>query len=131
MNNKLVILSALVAAALLSACSIFDDKTPVPEDKKSYVGLWKTESGFTLDLRENGAAYIKQIGASGNPVFDAVTIMDAPLNSPEMLALFQGDTSILLLKPMYFAKEYKIDRAPFQDKTRTKMVLNGVAFVKQ
>jgi hypothetical protein len=131
MRIKLSLSSLIIFSILFTACGIFDPKTPVPEDKKSFIGVWKTGSGFTMDIRENGAAYLKQIGAAGNPDFDPVTIQIAPLNSPEMMAQFKGDTALLLIKPMFYAKQYKIDRAPYQENSKTKLVLNGVIFNKE
>jgi hypothetical protein len=124
------VLPTLLVVCALSACGIFDSKVPIPEDKRAFIGVWKTSFGFTLDLRENGAAYLKQVGASGSQDFDAVTIPLAPLNSTELEAHFRGDSTILIIKPSFYAKEYRITRAPYQEGNRMKMMLNSVAFIK-
>jgi hypothetical protein len=47
-----------------------------------------------------------------------------------MLVEFIGDSVLSISKPLNYAKEYIIDKTPYQDNDTTKLELNGVLFFK-
>jgi len=95
---------------------------PVPKDKESYIGLWGSHSGFQIDIKSDGTSTITQI---------ADTIAVAPPFIKEMFVEFKGDSNLLVAKPLYFAKEYLINKSPYQEGDTSKLILNGVIFIKQ
>ena len=104
---------------------------PVPKDKESYIGLWITHSGFQIDIKSAGTASITQIADTLDPDFTKLNIAVAPPFIKEMFVEFKGDSNLLVAKPLYFAKEYLINKSPYQEGDTSKLVLNGVVFIKQ
>ena len=52
----IVLLTLLLAVLLLEYIS--DRPIPIPEDKKSFIGIWKSSSGFAFEIEPNGFAKI-------------------------------------------------------------------------
>lgn len=108
----------------------FEGPTPIPQEKQAFVGLWRSESGFQLEIKAEGTANIKQIENRENPDCEALNIGVAPENIEGMQVKFAGKGNLEVVIPGNYAKVYNINRTPFVEDGRTKMVLNGVTFVK-
>jgi hypothetical protein len=108
----------------------FKGSTPIPQERQAFVGVWKSESGFQLEIKAEGTANIKQIANRNEPDREALNIGVAPENIEGMRVKFTGDGSLEVVKPGNYGKVYHIDRVPFIEDGRTRMVLNGVTFVK-
>jgi hypothetical protein len=122
--------SLLLLSFLISFTSCQNAK-PIPKDKESYLGLWISHSGFQIDIKSAGTASITQIADTLNPDFSRLNIKVAPAFIKEMIVEFRGDSILLVRKPLNFAKEYLINRSPYQEGDTSKLVLNGVMFIKQ
>jgi hypothetical protein len=108
----------------------FKGPTPIPQEKQVFVGVWRSESGFQLEIKAEGTANIKQIANCNKPDREALNIGVAPENIEGMRVKFTGKGNLEVVIPSLYARVYHIDRAPFVKDGRTKMVLNGVTFVK-
>ena len=122
--------SLLLLSFLISFTSCQNAKS-IPKDKESYIGLWISHSGFQIDIKSAGTASITQIADTLNPDFSRLNIKVAPTFIKEMIVEFKGDSILLVKKPLYFAKEYLINKSPYQEGDTLKLVLNGVILIKQ
>ena len=113
------------------AVGYFAGPTPLPQERQAFVGVWKSESGFQLEIKAEGTANIKQIANRDNPDYEALNIWVAPKNIEGMRVKFTGGNNLEVAIPSLYGKVYHIDRAPFIEDGRTKIVLNGVTFVKE
>ncbi|MFZ0033933.1 MAG: hypothetical protein WAK60_02950 [Sedimentisphaerales bacterium] len=113
------------------AIGCFVGPTPIPQEKQAFVGVWRSESGFQLEIKAEGTANIKQIENRENQDCKALNIGVAPENIEGMWVKFTGRDNLEVVIPSLYGKVYHIDRAPFVEDGRTKMVLNGVTFVKE
>jgi hypothetical protein len=109
----------------------FEGPTPISQERQAFVGVWKSESGFQFEIKAEGTANIKQIENHENPDCEALNIGVAPENIEGMQVKFTGGNRLEVVIPGNYAKVYNIGRAPFVEDERTKMVLNGVTFVKE
>jgi hypothetical protein len=113
------------------AVGYFVGPTPIPQERQAFVGVWRSESGFQLEIKAEGTANIKQIANRNEPDCEALNIGVAPENIEGMRVKFTGKGNLEVVIPGNYAKVYNINRAPFVEDGRTKMVLNGVTFVKE
>ena len=120
----------LLLAILISFTSCKNAK-PLPKDKESFISGWKSYSGFYMVILPSGTATISQIANANDPEYDKLNIKVAPLFIKDMIVEFKGDSVLSFAKPMTYAKEYTINKNPYTDGDTTKLVLNGVIFIKQ
>jgi hypothetical protein len=119
-----------IGEAVSWAVGFVEGQTPIPQDKQAFVGVWRSESGFQLEIKAEGAANIRQIADHNAPDCKTLNIGVAPQNIEGMRVKFTGDGGLEVVSPGNYGKEYHIDQTPFVEGGRTKMVLNGVTFVK-
>ena len=104
--------------------------TPIPQEKQAFVGVWRSESGFQLEIKAEGTANIKQIADHNKPDCKALNIGVAPQSIDGMQVKFLRGDNLEVVIPSLYGKVYHIDRTVFVEDGRTKMVLNSVTFVK-
>ena len=138
----LVLLSTVIGFLILMFClpglgeavsgvwGYFNEPTPIPQDRQAFVGVWRSQSGFQLEIKAEGVANIRQIANHNDPDCKMLNIGVAPENIEGMQVKFTGDDNLEVAIPGNYGKVYHIDRAPFVEDGRTKLALNGVTFVK-
>ena len=115
---------------------------PLPADKLAFVGLWKTVTGYGLDFSTNGTVKItedynwREIPGwftvfqrdwnEGNVPVAGGTNYSATVWDVE----FQND-DFLLIYGAHANRRYMINIYPWTETNQTKMVLNGMEFVRQ
>jgi len=122
--------SIFLLAILISFTSCQNAK-PVPRDKDAFIGLWVSHSGFQLEIKSDGTATITQITDTLDPDFTKLNIAVAPAFIKDMLVEFRGDSILSVAKPLNYAKEYFINKNPYQVGDTSRLVLNGVVLIKQ
>lgn len=104
-------LAVLLTGVLMAACG----GIAVPADKASYVGQWKG-LGMDLTITPDGGVDYKRVSGSGSA---SVT---APLQS------FDGDDFVVGI--WIFTTRFKVDKPPYQDAGRWKMIVEGVELTR-
>jgi hypothetical protein len=127
---KTLLLILFLALLLFMSCEVLDKATPIPPEKASFIGLWTSSSGFRIDIKSTGTADITQIADIANPDYEKLNIKVAPPIIQDIRVKFREDNTLEVAKPTLYAKEYHIDSYPYRDSLNSKMVLNGVTFVK-
>ena len=113
----------------------------LPPDKLAFVGLWKTSTGYGLDFNTNGTVRItedyQQNELKGTRFergwnSDNVPIEPGPGGSGFFLwnVEFQNDDFLLIYGPGA-NRRYKINIYPCTETNQTKMILNGMEFIRQ
>jgi hypothetical protein len=125
-----IVLMFILPSIVGWAVGYFVGPTPIPQEKQAFVGVWRSESGFQLEIKAEGTANIKQIENRESSDCEALNIGVAPENIEGMRVKFTGKSNLEVIIPSLYGKVYHIDRAPFVEDGRTKMVLNGVTLVK-
>jgi len=87
------------------------------------VGVWTAGPGFRLEIRQDGTAAIRQ--RRGGQDWEQLGIKVAPDFVETANVEFEG-RQMTFMRHAYYARVYKIDKAPFIDAGREKMVLNGI-----
>ena len=123
----MLILQLLLTLIFFTSC---DHAKPVPKDKESFIGLWISHSGFQIEIKSFGTAKLIQIVNTHEPDFNKLNIQVAPAVTEEMFVQFKGDSVLVVRKPLYYAKEYHIDKSPYQDGDTLRMIINGVMLTK-
>ena len=126
--KKLSILLSMIALVLLISCEAVKNTQPIPKDKESFVGLWRTRSGYKFNVKAEGTATITQLTDSMEPDFDSLNIKVAPRVIEDIRVEFIGDTSLMVKKPLVYAKIFRIDHPPHSEGDTTRLILNGVMF---
>ena len=125
--KKLITMSYFIFAWLLSSCG----PTPIPENKTNFVGQWKSQSGFLIEIKADGTADIQQKISQTEPDFEYLCIKVGPPIIKDLSVKFIDDSTLEVLKPTLYAKAYKISKAPFRDQDNFKMILNNVELTRQ
>ena len=126
----LMFLIPCLGEAVSGVWGYFEGPTPISQERQAFVGVWRSESGFQLEIKAEGLANIKQIANRNDPDRKALNIGVAPENIEGMRVKFTGDGGLEVVIPGNYAKVYHIDRTVFVEDERTRMILNGVTFVK-
>jgi hypothetical protein len=121
--------SLLLLSILISVTSCQNAK-PIPKDKEPFIGMWISHSGFQIAIKSSGTASVTQISDTLDPDYNKLNIKVAGPFITDMLVEFIGDSVLSISKPLIYAKEYIIDKTPYQDNDTTKLVLNGIIFFK-
>jgi len=121
----------LLLLSILISFTSCENAKPVPRDKEPFIGMWISHSGFQIEIKSSGTATITQIADTLEPDYSKLNITVAPTFIKDMLVEFIGDNVLSLAKPLNYAKEYIIDKNPYQDGDTSKLILNGVVFIKQ
>jgi hypothetical protein len=112
---------------LLIACG----PSTIPNDKQTFVGRWYSHSGFSIDININGTATLVQNVSPTDQDYAKLCIKVGPPIIKDISVEFEGDSLLRVVKRMAYAKEYMIDRSPYQDNNQMKLVLNGVTLIRQ
>lgn len=104
---------------------------PIPENKKAFIGVWISHTGSKMEIKSSGTADLTENHNSSNPDDDNLNIGVTPKYSKDMLVEFSGDSLLIIRQPTVRAREYHINKNPYQDGDTCKMILNGVLLIKQ
>ena len=129
--SNLPVVIFLTMSLLLTSCEVFERATPVPGERVAFVGIWKSASGFTIEILASGSANLSHKLSQSHPDFDKLCIKVGPPVITGILVKFKGNDILEVIRPLVYAKEYSIDRVPYQEDDGLKMVLNGVTLMKQ
>lgn len=129
--KKYIVLVLLLMICSFTSCLSSKNPKPIPEDKKAFIGVWISDSGFKVDIKSSGTADVTENYNFSNPDDDNLNIGVTPEYSKNMLVEFNGDRLLIIRQPRVRAKEYHIDKNPYQDGDTCKMILNGVLLIKQ
>ncbi|HEY8102420.1 MAG TPA: hypothetical protein VIF82_16900 [Burkholderiaceae bacterium] len=88
---------------------------PVPLEKAAYVGEWQAQAMYLLITQDGSVSYKRLKGGVS-------TSIDAPLKE------FVGDTFEVGVGPM--ATKFVINKPPYQEGDKWKMVVDGVELTK-
>ncbi|MBZ5626016.1 MAG: hypothetical protein LAQ69_46105 [Acidobacteriia bacterium] len=125
---KLLVSATVGVAALVVYAVWINLPRPVAEDRLAFVGVWTAGPGFTLKIRQDGTATINQM--RGGQVWEQLAIRVAPDFVETANVEFEG-RRMTVMRPGYYGRFYTIDKAPFIESGRQKMVLNGIELVRE
>lgn len=129
--KNLLLLVALSLTLSSFSCEVFERATPIPKEKEAFIGVWLSQSGYKLHIKAAGTATITQLVNSHDPDFDTLNIKVAPPIIEDIPVKFKTDSILMVIKPLAYAKEFRIDRYPYRDGDSSKIVLNGVTLIKK
>lgn len=129
--RRYFILLLPVLLCMFTSCISFKKPKPIPENKKAFIGLWIAQNGFKMEIKPQGTADVTDNRYTGNPYNDTLIIGVTPEYAKNMLVDFRGDSILIIHQPTVRAREYHINKNPFQDGDTCKMILNGVLLIKQ
>ncbi len=126
--KRITFISLIFTAFILLGCN---KQPPVPDDKKEFIGVWQSPSGFQIEIMPEGYANIYQPMDSLHPEFDVLGIKKANAVYNFGFGLeFTGDSIISIKKLYHTGRQYTIDVNPYFDADTMKMVMNGVVLRK-
>jgi len=129
--TKYSVLVLLLMLYSLTSCTSFKSPKPIPVNKKDFIGMWVSPTGFIMDIKPSGTADVTENTNSSNPDDVKLNIGITPKYSKDMLVEFRGDTILVISQPTVRAREYHIDKNPYQVGDTCKMILNGVLLIRQ
>jgi len=130
MKNPLMVVPLTLMLFSIS-CEVFERVTPIPKEKEAFIGVWLSRSGYKLHIKAAGTATITQLVNSNDSDFDTLNIKVAPPIIEDIRIEFKGDSILMVIKPLVYAKEFRIDRYPYRDEDTSKIVLNGVTLIRK
>lgn len=122
----LVLLGLGVASASCGA-----REAPIPADKRAFIGTWRGSSGFTLAIDSAGFASVVQTLRPELPDSADLSIKVAPPVIAHIQVHFPNDSTLELITPHLYAREYRITRAPYLADGRWHLGLDGVALDRE
>ena len=129
-SAKYSVLVLLLMLYSLTSCTSFKSPKPIPENKKAFIGVWVSHTGFKMEIKSSGTADLTENNNSSNPNDDKINIGVTPEYCKDMLVEFRGDSILIISQPTVRAKEYHIDKNPYQDGDTCKLNLNGVLLIR-
>jgi hypothetical protein len=105
----------LLALLLVLSGSLVGCGKPVPPEKSAYVGEWQERTMYLLITQDGSVRYKRLRGG-------ATTSVEGPLKQ------FSGDNFAVGVGPV--ATTFVVNKPPYQDGERWKMVVDGVELVK-
>jgi len=129
--RKYLVLVFLLMLYSFTSCISCKGPKPIPENKKAFIGVWISHTGFKMDIRSLGTADVTENNNSSNPDDNKLNIGVTPEYSKDMLVEFSGDSLLIIRQPTVRAREYHINKNPYQDGDTCRMILNGVLLIKQ
>jgi len=108
--RKLIVLCLFLCCLLLAACA-----KPIPDDRKAYVGEWRSETMSLLISQDGRVMYERKNG-------NASTSVDGPLKE------FKGDDFIVGVGPL--TTTFVVSVAPHQSGGTWKMTVDGVELTR-
>ena len=107
---KYLNLVTIISFFLLSGCG-----EPLSDDKLDYVGLWKGGNELIEISKDGSASYAKVR-------LDNTETIDGPIKE------FTDEGFVVGY--LFLTKKFKVDKPPYQENGKWKMVLNGVEMTK-
>jgi len=104
----------LIVGSLALSLTGCGKKTPIPQDKKDYVGTWISGTQDTLVIRANG---------EGNAKVGSTTISGGSVEFP--------DKSSISIKAIGLGPTLKINQPPQEIEGKWQVVLDGTTYFKQ
>lgn len=65
--TKYSVLVLLLMLYSLTSCTSLKSPKPIPENKKAFIGMWISQTGFKMDIKPSGTADLTQNNNSSNP----------------------------------------------------------------
>ncbi|WP_154650778.1 hypothetical protein [Acinetobacter gerneri] len=116
---------AIFCACFIVACS---KTSPLLENNKDFIGVWKNETG-TISIEKNGDARYSSHEKLENMTKDSDEKVS---ESSEIKAqITEFDSSHFRIGSGGFGKSFVINKAPYQDNGKWKVVLNDEEYVKK
>jgi hypothetical protein len=103
-------LLVIVPILLLAACG-----QPVPQEKASYVGEWRSQTMALLLTQDGTVAYKRRKGG-------VTTSVNGPLRR------FEGDNFVV--GPPILSTTFEVSKPPYQEAGAWKMVVDGVELTR-
>lgn len=125
---KVLVATTLGVAALVVYTVWINLPRPIPQDRLAFVGVWTAGPGFRLEIRPDGTATIRQHRQAQD--WEHLAVKVAPDFIETANVEFEG-RRMTLIRHAYYARAYTIDKAPFTEDGRQKMVLNGIELVRE
>ena len=121
--SGLFALGLLLLVVLACSSSVTDSPIPVPEDKKDYIGYWRAQSGkvsMKLNIASDGSVEYERKETTTGPISttDTKSIPDGKITK------FDGNDFVV--KVLLVSTTFKVERPPYRDGERWKMVVDGV-----
>ncbi|MFA6064329.1 MAG: hypothetical protein WCW44_01535 [archaeon] len=110
---KIAVLVLIILLSLSIGCIEYK---PLTDDLKEYAGVWASSDGQYLTIHEDG---------SGS--YDGYSGIASLKVSGGQVVIADGNLSIEFVG---IGKKFRIDKSPYDDTGKTKMILDGVNFVK-
>jgi hypothetical protein len=129
--NFLFILSTVIICVFVSSCEACKGPTPIPREKEAFIGIWKSEAGFELEILQDGTANIYQNTDPSNPDYESLNIKPAPDEITAAQVNFLEDNKLQIIKPLNYSREYKINYAPYFEDGKYYMVLNRKLLIRK
>lgn len=126
---RLVLLA--FSALHFCSCEAFKDASPIPGDKAAFIGTWESKSGFIIEIKASGLADIVHNLSQGEPDYEKLSIKVAPRVVKDMSVNFKTDSILEIINSLQYAKEYNVERQPYEEDRQWKMVLNGVTLIRR
>jgi len=124
-----VVVGCLVTVLILATISIgCQGVVPIPENKHSFVGKWRSDAGITIEIFQNGTADLQR-GPGTTKEADSLDINAS--DTKGFRVYFNGDSAMELMQPFNISRTYRIDKSPSTEGERTTMTLNSVVLVKE
>ena len=127
-NFSLLLLCGL--GLISSSCGVGEGAKPIPPEKESFIGVWRSTSGFELEILAVGKANLRQIRYKSDPDWDRLNIKVAPDRLEGLQVRFVGDSTLELIEPLNYGRDYRINRSPYSENGQSKMMLNGVILIR-
>jgi len=102
--------AVLITVMLLSACS-----KPIPADKSSYVGEWRSQDMFLMITQDGSLKYVRQKGGE-------TTKINVPIKE------FDGNNIVAGIGPA--TTTFVVDKPPYQDGGKWMMVVDNDLLTK-
>lgn len=131
-GRVVVALACIVAAAAVSVYAVAINRpVPLPADRIDFVGTWTAGPAFTIQIHPTGIVRIDQDRKVGDEAWKQLGIEVALPHIETANVVFEKN-QMNVWRPMYeYGRIYTIDKAPFTEGGRRKMVLNGIELVAQ
>jgi hypothetical protein len=126
-----VLILAIPLVLILFMTYMLNTPRPIPSHRQAFIGLWKSATGFELEIRGDGTATVTQNPDDRGPAGDNLNIRSAPSRIESANVEFRRDSAMTVVRHGYYAREYRITRFPSPDTMGTTMVVNGMVLVKE
>ncbi|TAL68429.1 MAG: hypothetical protein EPN82_10570 [Bacteroidetes bacterium] len=113
-KGLLFVVFAIIIGSIALTFTGCGKKTPIPQDKKDYIGTWISRTQDTIVIRANG---------EGNAKVGSTTISGGSVEFP--------DKSTISIKAIGLGPTLKINQPPQEVEGKWQVVLDGTTYFKQ